>query len=147
MAKGQKCTQPNALFCLFSGFLFLIFGTFISSFCTGSGKTSFLNVCAPFIPPNHSIISIEDTRELQLPKYLYWTPMVTRPAGEEGKGEITMLDLIINSLRMRPDRIIMGEIRRKAEAEVLFEAMHTGHSVYGTFHANKAAKPRRQGRN
>ena len=56
----------------------------------------------------------------------------------EGKGEITMLDLVVNSLRMRPDRIIMGEIRRKREAEVLFEAMHTGHSVYGTFHANNA---------
>ena len=107
---------------------------------TGSGKTSFLNVCAPFIPPNHSIISIEDTRELQLPKYLYWTPMVTRPAGEEGKGEITMLDLIINSLRMRPDRIIMGEIRKKMEAEVLFEAMHTGHSVYATLHADSISE-------
>lgn len=103
---------------------------------TGSGKTSFLNTCMPFMPPNHSIISIEDTRELQLPKNLYWTPMVTRLAGAEGKGEITMLDLLINSLRMRPDRIIMGEIRRQREAEVLFEAMHTGHSVYATLHAD-----------
>ncbi len=103
---------------------------------TGSGKTSFLNVCMPFIPPNHSIVSIEDTRELKLPENLYWTPMVTRPAGPEGKGEITMLDLIINSLRMRPDRIVMSEIRRKRDAEVLFEAMHTGHSVYATLHAD-----------
>ncbi|MFO8016006.1 MAG: ATPase, T2SS/T4P/T4SS family [Candidatus Woesearchaeota archaeon] len=107
---------------------------------TGSGKTSFMNVCAPFIPPNHSIVSIEDTREIQLPANLYWTPMVTRMAGEEGKGEITMLDLIINSLRMRPDRIIMGEIRRQREAEVLFEAMHTGHSVYSTLHADSLAE-------
>src|SRR3989344_5281831 len=105
---------------------------------TASGKTSFLNVCMPFIPPNHRLISIEDTRELQLPEYLYWCPLTTREPNPEGKGEITMLDLLVNSLRMRPDRIILGEIRRKGEAEVLFEAMHTGHSVYGTFHANDA---------
>lgn len=103
---------------------------------TGSGKTSFLNVCMPFIPPTHRILSIEDTRELQLPKFLYWCPLTTRPPNPEGKGEVTMLDLVINSLRMRPDRIIMGEIRKQEEAEVLFEAMHTGHSVYGTLHAD-----------
>jgi len=103
---------------------------------TGSGKTSFLNVCMPFIPPNHRIVSIEDTRELQLPKFLYWCPLTTRPPNPEGKGEVTMLDLVVNSLRMRPDRIIMGEIRRQREAEVLFEAMHTGHSVYATLHAD-----------
>jgi len=103
---------------------------------TGSGKTSFLNVCMPFIPPNHRIISIEDTRELQLPKFLFWCPLTTRPPNPEGKGEVTMLDLVVNSLRMRPDRIIMGEIRKQREAEVLFEAMHTGHSVYATLHAD-----------
>lgn len=103
---------------------------------TGSGKTSFLNICMPFIPPNHRIISIEDTRELQLPEYLYWCPLTTREPNPEGKGEVNMLDLIINALRMRPDRIIMGEIRKKREAEVLFEAMHTGHSVYSTIHAD-----------
>ncbi|MFC1732994.1 type II/IV secretion system ATPase subunit [candidate division KSB1 bacterium] len=107
---------------------------------TGSGKTSFINICMPFIPPNQSIISIEDTRELQLPKYLYWTPMVTRLAGAEGKGEITMLNLLINSLRMRPDRIIMGEIRQQRDAQVLFEAMHTGHSVYSTLHADSLSE-------
>ena len=64
--------------------------------------------------------------------------METRLPNPEGKGEVTMLDLVVNSLRMRPDRIIMGEIRRKREAEVLFEAMHTGHSVYATLHANNA---------
>ena len=105
---------------------------------TASGKTSFLNALTGFIPPNHRIISIEDTREIQLPKYLHWVPMTTRPPNPEGKGEITMLQLIINSLRMRPDRIIMGEIRRSREAEVLFEAIHTGHSVYSTFHSNTA---------
>ena len=103
---------------------------------TGSGKTSFLNILMPFIPPNQRIISVEDTRELQLPPYLYWCPLTTREPNPEGKGEVSMLDLIVNSLRMRPDRIIMGEIRKKREAEVMFEAMHTGHSVYGTIHAD-----------
>ncbi len=105
---------------------------------TGSGKTSFLNACMPFIPPNHRIISIEDTRELMLPEFLYWTPLVTRTPNSEGKGEVSMLDLLVNSLRMRPDRIILGEMRREAEARVLFEAMHTGHSVYATVHADTA---------
>jgi len=103
---------------------------------TGSGKTSFANVICSFFPPNQRIVSIEDTRELQLPKYLHWVPMVTREPNPEGKGEVSMLDLVVNSLRMRPDRIVVGEIRRKKEAEVLFEAMHTGHSVYATLHAN-----------
>ncbi len=105
---------------------------------TASGKTSMLNVISNFFPPNQRIISVEDTRELVLPKILHWVPMETRLSNPEGKGGIEMLDLITNSLRMRPDRIIVGEIRRKKEAEVLFEAMHTGHSVYGTLHANNA---------
>ncbi|MCX6748535.1 MAG: type II/IV secretion system ATPase subunit [Candidatus Pacearchaeota archaeon] len=107
---------------------------------TASGKTSLLNACMPFIPPNHRIISVEDTRELMLPDFLYWTPLVTRTANPEGKGGVSMLDLLVNSLRMRPDRIVLGEIRRKEEAEVLFEAMHTGHSVYATVHADSAAE-------
>lgn len=105
---------------------------------TGSGKTSFLNAISSFIPANQRIISVEDTREIRLPNYSHWVPMEARQPNQEGKGEISMLALIINSLRMRPDRIIIGEIRRKGEAEVLFEAMRTGHSVYGTFHANSA---------
>ena len=107
---------------------------------TATGKTSMLNVVANFFPPNQRIISIEDTREVQLPKFLHWVPMITRLPNAEGKGEISMLDLLVNSLRMRPDRIIVGEIRRKREAEVLFEAIHTGHSVYATVHANDAAE-------
>lgn len=103
---------------------------------TASGKTSMLNVVSNFFPPNQRIISIEDTHELQLPKFLHWIPMVTRLPNVEGRGEVSMLDLLVNSLRMRPDRILVGEIRRKAEAEVLFEAIHTGHSVYATLHAN-----------
>lgn len=105
---------------------------------TASGKTSFLNACMPFIPPSHRIISIEDTRELMLPDFLYWTPLVTRTPNPEGKGGISMLDLLVNSLRMRPDRIILGEMRKEEEARVLFEAMHTGHSVYATVHADSA---------
>lgn len=105
---------------------------------TGSGKTSFLNACMPFIPPNHRILSIEDTRELMLPEFLYWTPLSTRTPNAEGRGEVSMLDLLINSLRMRPDRIILGEMRKHEEAMVLFEAMHTGHSVYATVHADSA---------
>ncbi len=105
---------------------------------TASGKTSMLNTVSNFFPPNQRIISIEDTREIQLPSFLHWLPMNTRLPNPEGKGAITMLDLLVNSLRQRPDRIIVGEIRRKAEAEVLFEAIHTGHSVYATVHANNA---------
>lgn len=107
---------------------------------TASGKTVLLNSCMPFIPPNHRIVSVEDTRELMLPEFLYWTPLVTRTPNTEGKGEVSMLDLLVNSLRMRPDRIVLGEMRRKEEAMVLFEAMHTGHSVYATVHANSAAE-------
>lgn len=105
---------------------------------TASGKTSALNVLANFFPPNQRIISIEDTREIRLPSFLHWVPMNTRLPNAEGKGEISMGHLLINSLRMRPDRILVGEIRRQTEAETLFEAIHTGHSVYATFHANNA---------
>ncbi len=105
---------------------------------TGSGKTSMLNVLSNFLPPNQRIISIEDTRELMLAKNLHWVPLETRLPNPEGKGGVTMLDLLVNSLRMRPDRIVVGEIRREKEAQVLMEAMHTGHSVYATIHANNA---------
>jgi len=107
---------------------------------TASGKTVLLNSCMPFIPPNHRIISVEDTRELMLPDFLYWCPLVTRSPNPEGKGAVSMLDLLVNSLRMRPDRIILGEMRREEEARVLFEAMHTGHSVYATLHADSTAE-------
>lgn len=103
---------------------------------TASGKTSMLNVIMPFTPPNQRILSIEDTREIQLAEHLYWCPLITRQPNPEGKGEVSMLDLLINALRMRPDRIILGEMRKKDQAEVLFEAMHTGHAVYATVHAD-----------
>jgi flagellar protein FlaI len=105
---------------------------------TASGKTTLLNALMPFVPPNHRVISIEDTRELNLPSFLHWVPLNTRPPNPRGEGSVTMLDLMENSLRMRPDRIVVGEVRKKREAEVIFEAMHTGHSVYGTFHAERA---------
>jgi flagellar protein FlaI len=113
---------------------------------TASGKTSVLNCLCSLIQPTHRVVSIEDTREINLPRYLYWNwiPLTTREKNPEGKGEVSMLDLIVTSLRMRPDRIIVGEIRRKREAEVLFEAMHTGHSVYSTLHADTARNLKRR---
>lgn len=111
---------------------------------TASGKTSLLNALTPFMPPTNRIVSIEDTRELQLPHFLHWVPLTTREPNPEGKGEVNMLELMVNSLRMRPDRMIVGEIRRQRQAEVLFEAMHTGHSVYSTLHANTADEVRRR---
>jgi len=108
---------------------------------TASGKTSALNGLVSLVQPFQRIITIEDTRELMLPTYQWnWVPLVTRMPNPEGLGEVTMLDLLVNSLRMRPDRIVMGEIRRKNEAEVLFEAMHTGHSVYSTIHADTGSQ-------
>ncbi|MFH1306848.1 MAG: ATPase, T2SS/T4P/T4SS family [Candidatus Micrarchaeota archaeon] len=112
---------------------------------TASGKTSALNALASFIPPNQRIITIEDTRELLLPKHQWnWVPLLTRLKNPEGQGEVAMLDLIVTSLRMRPDRILVGEIRRQREAEVAFEAMHTGHSVYSTLHADTSSQALRR---
>ncbi|MFT4312367.1 MAG: ATPase, T2SS/T4P/T4SS family [Candidatus Woesearchaeota archaeon] len=107
---------------------------------TASGKTSVLNTMASLIPPTNRIISIEDTREISLPSALHWNwvPLSSKSANAEGEGEVSMLDLMIASLRMRPDRIIVGEIRRKQQAEAMFEAMHTGHSVCATMHADTA---------
>jgi len=107
---------------------------------SGSGKTSFLNAISCLFPPTQRVISIEDTREITLPKFLQWVALSTREPNPEGKGEVTMLDLLVNSLRMRPDRMIVGEVRRQREAEILFEAMHTGHAVYATLHADNAAE-------
>ncbi|MFT4310523.1 MAG: type II/IV secretion system ATPase subunit [Candidatus Woesearchaeota archaeon] len=113
---------------------------------TASGKTSVLNTLASLIPPTNRIISIEDTREISLPKALHWNwvPLVSKSANAEGRGEVSMLDLMVASLRMRPDRIIVGEIRRKQQAESLFEAMHTGHSVAATMHADTAEQVKRR---
>ncbi len=104
---------------------------------TGSGKTTTLNSLGMFIPPSERVISIEDTAELQLPVE-HWVRLETRPPNIEGKGEITMDDLVKNTLRMRPDRIIVGEVRG-AEARTMFTAMNTGHDgCMSTIHSNSA---------
>ncbi|MEM0159702.1 MAG: ATPase, T2SS/T4P/T4SS family [Candidatus Micrarchaeaceae archaeon] len=103
---------------------------------TASGKTSFLNAMSIFIPANRRIISVEETRELTLPNFLHWVPMLTRQPNPEGKGEVTLYNLMINALRQRPDVMLVGEVRVKQDAETLFEAIHTGHAVYGTVHAD-----------
>ena len=105
---------------------------------TASGKTSFLNAMSIFFPATRRIITVEETRELTLPVYLQWVPMVTRQPNPEGKGEIKMYDLMVNALRQRPDIMIVGEVRTEKDAETLFEAIHTGHAVYGTIHADNA---------
>jgi flagellar protein FlaI len=90
-----------------------------------------------FIPPSERVITIEDTAELQLPVE-HWIRLETRPPNVEGKGEITMDDLVKNTLRMRPDRIIVGEVRGP-EARTMFTAMNTGHDgCMGTIHSNSA---------
>jgi len=91
---------------------------------TGSGKTTLLNVLASFIPESERVISIEDTAELNLP-LKHWIRMEARPPGLEGTGELTLDILTKNSLRMRPDRIVVGEIRHD-EAFTLFTAFNTG---------------------
>ncbi len=113
---------------------------------TASGKTSMMNALCSFIVPNQRVISIEDTREIMLPNTLEWNwiPLTTRLANPENQGAVDMLDLMVASLRMRPDKIIVGEVRKKAQAETMFEAMHTGHSVYSTFHADTVAQALRR---
>ena len=102
---------------------------------TGSGKTTFLNVLSRFIPEEERIVTIEDSAELQL-KQRHIVRLETRPPNIEGKGEVTQRDLVINSLRMRPDRIIVGEVRGK-EAFDMLQAMNTGHDgSLTTIHAN-----------
>ena len=104
---------------------------------TGSGKTTFLNVLSDFIPPGERIITIEDAAELQL-QHEHVVRLETKPPNIEGKGEITQRDLVINSLRMRPDRIIVGE-ERGPEAFDMLQAMNTGHDgCLTTIHANSA---------
>lgn len=103
---------------------------------TGSGKTTFLNALSDFIPEQERIITIEDSAELQLRRIKNLVTLETRTANTEGKGEITMRDLIKTSLRMRPDRIVVGEVRG-VEALDMLQAMNTGHDgSLSTGHAN-----------
>jgi pilus assembly protein CpaF len=102
---------------------------------TGSGKTTLLNVLSGFIPASERIVTIEDSAELQLQQE-HVVRLETRPPNIEGKGEVTQRDLVRNSLRMRPDRIILGEVRGE-EALDMLQAMNTGHDgSLTTIHAN-----------
>lgn len=102
---------------------------------TGSGKTTLLNAISQMIDHGERIVTIEDAAELQL-QQPHVVTLETRPANLEGKGEVTMRDLVKNALRMRPERIILGEVRG-AEAIDLLQAMNTGHDgSMGTCHAN-----------
>ena len=102
---------------------------------TGAGKTTMLNILSGYIPSSERIITIEDSAELQLQQE-HVCRLETRPPNVEGKGEITQRDLVRNALRMRPDRIILGEVRG-AEVIDMFQAMNTGHKgSMTTVHAN-----------
>jgi len=102
---------------------------------TASGKTTFLNAIAFFIPPEARVVSIEDTREINLPRE-NWLPAVARPAAGIGKiGEIDLFDLLKSSFRQNPDYLIVGEVRGK-EAFVLFQGMASGHASLSTMHAD-----------
>jgi len=104
---------------------------------TGSGKTTTLNVIARFIPHNQRVITIEDAAELQI-DHPHVVALEHRPANVEGKGELTIRQLLRNSLRMRPDRILVGEVRG-AEALDMLQAMNTGHDgSMSTIHSNSA---------
>jgi pilus assembly protein CpaF len=102
---------------------------------TGSGKTTFLNVMSQFIPSDERIVTIEDAAELQL-RQEHVVSLEKRPPNIEGRGEVTIQNLVVNSLRMRPDRIIVGEIRDSAALDML-QAMNTGHDgSMTTAHSN-----------
>ncbi len=102
---------------------------------TGTGKTTFLNALSSYIPGDERIVTVEDTAELRLQQE-HWVSLESRPPNVEGKGAITIKDLVINCLRMRPDRIVVGECRG-AEALDMLQAMNTGHEgSLATIHAN-----------
>ncbi|MDR0291868.1 MAG: Flp pilus assembly complex ATPase component TadA [Elusimicrobium sp.] len=102
---------------------------------TGTGKTTFLNALSSYIPAAERIVTVEDTAELRL-QQVHWVSLESRPANIEGKGEITIRDLVRNCLRMRPDRIVVGECRG-SEALDMLQAMNTGHDgSLATIHAN-----------
>jgi pilus assembly protein CpaF len=102
---------------------------------TGSGKTTLLNVCSNFIPSDERIITVENAAELQLQQE-HVVPLESRPPNIEGRGEVSIQDLVINCLRMRPDRIVVGECRG-GEALDMLQAMNTGHDgSLTTAHAN-----------
>ncbi len=105
---------------------------------TGSGKTTLLNALSGFVAPDERLVTIEDAAELRL-QQRHVVRLESRPAGVEGRGEVTIRDLLRNALRMRPDRIVIGEVRG-AEALDLLTALNTGHrGALSTVHANSPA--------
>jgi pilus assembly protein CpaF len=103
---------------------------------TGGGKTTFLNALSVEIPANERIVTIEDAAELRFSRHPHVVRLESRPRNAEGNGEISIRDLVINALRMRPDRIVVGECRG-AEALDMLQAMNTGHDgSLTTLHAN-----------
>jgi pilus assembly protein CpaF len=107
---------------------------------TGSGKTTLLNALSLELPPDERIITIEDSAELKFAAHPHVVRLEARPPNLEGKGQVSIRDLVINSLRMRPDRIIVGEVRG-AEALEMLQAMNTGHDgSLTTLHANSPAE-------
>jgi flagellar protein FlaI len=106
---------------------------------TASGKTTSLNAVSLFIPSNAKTVSIEDTREVELPQR-NWVASVTRPSfGEDDTGDVDEFDLLEAALRQRPDYIVMGEIRGE-EGRTAFQVMSTGHTTYTTFHADSVGE-------
>ena len=106
---------------------------------TASGKTTSLNAVSLFIPSNAKIVSIEDTREVELPQR-NWIASVTRPSfSDDDKGDVDEFDLLEAALRQRPDYIVMGEIRGE-EGRTAFQVMSTGHTTYTTFHADSVGE-------
>jgi|GEM_PF-79428 len=106
---------------------------------TASGKTTSLNAVSLFIPSNTKIVSIEDTREVELPQR-NWIASITRPSfSDDSQGDVDEFDLLEAALRQRPDYIVMGEIRGE-EGRTLFQVMSTGHTTYTTFHADSVGE-------
>jgi pilus assembly protein CpaF len=132
MAKGGSMSEKMATALKIAGacrFNIVISGG------TGSGKTTMLNALSKMIDPGERVITIEDAAELRL-QQPHWLPLETRPANLEGFGAITIRDLVVNALRMRPDRIILGEIRG-SECFDMLAAMNTGHDgSMCTLHSN-----------
>jgi pilus assembly protein CpaF len=132
MAKGGSMSEKMATALKIAGasrFNIVISGG------TGSGKTTMLNALSKMIDPGERVITIEDAAELRL-QQPHWLPLETRPANLEGQGAITIRDLVVNALRMRPDRIILGEIRG-SECFDMLAAMNTGHDgSMCTLHSN-----------
>lgn len=137
----EKLVELNALSQPLSNFLVDLVKTrhnTLISGGTGSGKTTFLNALSGFIPPQSRVITIEDSAELQIQQIENLVRMEARPANIEGKGEITIRDLVKSALRMRPDSIVVGEVRG-GEALDMLQAMNTGHDgSITTAHANSA---------